>query len=96
MKRSLILLLLFFLNSPSAVSQAPSIEWQNDIGGDNPDFVCCIEQTTDGGYILGGYSESPISGDKTEDQLLIDYWILKLDVLGNIQWQNTIGGNGGV
>lgn len=41
-----------------------------------------------------GYSKSGISGDKTEANLgIADYWVVKLDNLGNIQWQNSIGGS---
>ncbi len=72
-----------------------NIQWQNTIGGGNSDELNSIHQTTDGGYILGGSSESDISGDKTENRIGIagyDYWIVKTDALGNIQWQNTIGG----
>jgi hypothetical protein len=75
-----------------------NIEWQNTIGGDSTDVLTCVKQTSDGGYIIGGYSESPISGDKTEGVLgpeadYYDYWILKLDDTGIILWQNTIGGS---
>ncbi|MBK6641637.1 MAG: hypothetical protein IPG39_10555 [Bacteroidetes bacterium] len=46
------------------------------------------------GYILGGNSDSNISGDKTESGFgNYDYWIVKVDSLFNIQWQNTIGGS---
>ncbi|MBK9321332.1 MAG: T9SS C-terminal target domain-containing protein [Bacteroidetes bacterium] len=74
-----------------------SIQWQNTIGGAAFDRLNSVEQTNDGGYILGGYSTSNISGDKTEDRigtfiLASDYWIVKIDSLGNILWQNTIGG----
>jgi type IX secretion system substrate protein len=70
------------------------IQWQNTIGGSSEDHLYSISQTTDGGYIIGGLSDSDISGDKTEiSQGLSDYWIVKLDDLGVIQWQNTIGGN---
>ena len=74
---------------------AQEIEWQNTIGGSNRDYISMIHQTADGGYILGGYSNSNISGDKTENSNgLYDYWIVKTDAEGNIQWQNTIGGSG--
>ena len=70
------------------------IQWQKTIGGNNHDWLYSLEQTTDGGYILGGYSRSNISGDKTEDRVgFDDYWIVKTDSLGAIQWQNTIGGS---
>lgn len=68
-----------------------SIQWQNTIGGSNHDVLFSAQQTTDGGYFLGGYSISPISGDKTEDSLNNDIWVLKVDSVGVIQWQNTIG-----
>ena len=70
-----------------------AIEWQNTIGGSGDDNLWSAEQTADGGYILGGYSTSGISGDKTEAAIgLADYWVVKLDNSGNIEWQNTIGG----
>ena len=70
------------------------IQWQNTIGGQYGDWLRSVEQTTDGGYILGGYSSSNIFGDKTENSFaLTDYWIIKLDAIGNIVWQNTIGGD---
>ena len=72
-----------------------NIQWQNTIGGNGFDDLGSLQQTADGGYILGGKSNSNISGDKTENsQGVLDYWVVKLDASGNIQWQNTIGGNG--
>jgi hypothetical protein len=89
---ALIILASFLLNPTNA--QVPTIEWQNTIGGNQWEILMSVEQTNDGGYILGGYSQSGISGDKTEANLGgSDYWIVKLDGLGNIVWQNTIGGN---
>ncbi|MBK7853610.1 MAG: hypothetical protein IPJ79_00670 [Bacteroidetes bacterium] len=42
---------------------------------------------------MGGFSDSNISGDKTENSNGVeDYWIIKTDAAGNIQWQNTIEG----
>jgi hypothetical protein len=71
-----------------------STQWQHTIGGSADDYLFTMHQTFDGGYILGGVSESNISGDKSENCLgFWDYWIVKVDSLGNIQWDNTIGGN---
>ncbi len=58
------------------------------------DWPLAIEQTDDKGFIVGGLSNSNLSGDKTEASLgTYDYWVVKLDSLGNIDWQNTIGGS---
>ena len=70
------------------------IKWQRTLGGQYADELKSIEQTNDKGYILGGYSNSPISGDKSQDNFgLNDYWIVKLDEDGNESWQRTLGGD---
>lgn len=72
-----------------------TIQWQKTYGGEYSDLLRNMEQTKDGGYILGGYSNSPMSGDKTDANIGIgDYWILKIDDIGIIEWQKTYGGNG--
>ncbi len=70
-------------------------EWQKSLGGNQADYLYSIGLTQDGGYILGGSSFSGISGDKTDScRGLNDYWIVKLDARGEIQWQKTLGGAG--
>lgn len=88
---------LFFsiLGIFTAFSQDPAIIWQKTIGGSGTDFSTAFEATSDGGYIMGGYSISNISGEKTENSNGgTDIWIVKTDGSGNIMWQNTIGGSG--
>ena len=71
------------------------IEWQKTYGGQYADVLRSMEQTTDNGYILAGYSNSPISGDKTVSNKGIgDFWIIKINDTGEIQWQNTYGAEG--
>lgn len=71
------------------------ITWQKTLGGSGIDSARSIIETSDGGYVVGGTSNSSISGEKTENSYGgSDYWILKLDSLGGIQWQKTIGGSG--
>ena len=85
--------LFFSVSLQYSFSQAPSIQWQNTIGGTQDDLLICSDNTSDGGMILAGGSNSGISGDKTENAIgSWDFWIVKLDSLGNIQWQTTIGG----
>lgn len=97
-KQAFIALLSLFIIHYS-FSQTPPIEWQQTIGGNGNDWLYCLTQTTDGGYVLGGSSSSSISGDKSEGNFIgglynIDYWIVKINASGDIQWQNTIGGTG--
>jgi hypothetical protein len=67
--------------------------WDKDFGGTDYDFLYSIQQTTDGGYVLGGFSASGISGNKTQDTWgNYDYWIVKIDSLGNKQWDKDFGG----
>ena len=82
-----------FINTVSA--QFPEMSWQETFGGSLIDFTLQTAVTSDGGYIMAGTSESGISGNKTiagygND----DYWIIKLDAIGNIQWQKLFGGSG--
>lgn len=71
-----------------------NIVWDKTYGGTGTDRVTCIIETEDGGYLIGGESDSTISGDKTENSKGgIDIWLIKIDNLGTIVWQKTLGGN---
>lgn len=70
-----------------------NIEWQNSTGGEDVDRAYSVAVCADGGYIVNGESSSPVSGEKTEAVGGNDYWIVKFDALGNIMWQNAIGGD---
>jgi len=70
-----------------------NIEWQKTFGGSFDEEARAIKQTTDGGYIVVGYSCSN-DGDVTGNHGGADYWILKLDASGNIEWQKSLGGTG--
>lgn len=71
-----------------------TIEWQNTIGGAGQEFAYAVHQTPDGGYLIGGQSDSGISGDKTENSFGdSDYWVVKLNSSGVVQWDKTVGGS---
>lgn len=70
-------------------------QWDKTIGGNGADFLADIRQTSDGGYILAGSSQSGLSGDKSKGSLNHDAWIVKLSASGSIEWDNTLGGNDG-
>src|SRR5690606_34288354 len=68
-------------------------QWQKALGGSSGDEAQSIQQTADGGYIVAGLSWSN-SGDVIGNHGISDYWVVKLDGNGNIQWQKALGGSG--
>lgn len=70
-------------------------EWQLSFGGSKSDYLMSINQTPDNGYILGGYTESGVGGDKnTVSYGKKDIWIIKLNAKGIQEWQKSFGGIG--
>ncbi len=67
------------------------IEWEKVLGGNDVDIANSIQQTNDGGFIIAGFTESH-NGDVSEYFGYKDGWIVKLDSIGDIQWQKSIGG----
>jgi len=69
------------------------IQWQKSFGGTNIDKATSVLATSDGGYLVLGYSKST-DGDITADTNhgAYDVWLLKLDSAGTILWQKTYGG----
>jgi hypothetical protein len=68
-----------------------TIEWQKSLGGAGYDHLISMQQTIGGGYILAGYSNSN-DGDVSGNHGLTDYWLVKLNNIGTIEWQKTLGG----
>jgi len=73
--------------------------WKKTFGGSGDDKAYTVQQTTDGGYIVAGASNSAIvdvNGTLTSsgNHGNSDYWIVKLDTSGNIMWQKSLGGSG--
>jgi len=69
------------------ITSTGTIRWQKTFGGSASDQAYIVQQTSDGGYIVGGHTYSYGNGSN-------DAWILKLDYAGSIQWQKTYGGSG--
>lgn len=67
--------------------------WDKDYGGTDHDYLNDIAQTADGGFLIGGYSLSDVSGDKSQARWgLYDLWVVKTDSAGNLQWEKDFGG----
>ena len=85
-------------------SQSGFIEWQNPFPGADDNDITSIIQTKDGGYMIGGIMDT---GDNDDDETYSDnkvakalharheqddFWIIKMDSRGVIQWQKNYGG----
>lgn len=69
-----------------------NIIWQKCYGGSSNDRAYEFQQTNDGGFIIGGSSSSN-DGDVSGNHGGVDYWVTKLDINGNLQWQKSYGGS---
>jgi hypothetical protein len=68
------------------------LQWQKTLGGSGSDKATSVQQTADGGYIVAGYTNST-NGDVTGNHGSNDFWVVKLNSTGLLQWQKTYGGN---
>ncbi len=64
---------------------AGNLQWTKTIGGAGNDVGYSIIQTSDGGYAIAGITGSFGAGGS-------DFYVVKLDSAGNLQWTRTIGG----
>jgi hypothetical protein len=63
-----------------------SILWEKEYYGGGGEIFYTIKEITDGDYIVAGYTASFGAGEN-------DYWVLRLNPDGSIQWQKTYGGS---
>ncbi|MDX1911560.1 MAG: T9SS type A sorting domain-containing protein [Saprospiraceae bacterium] len=69
-----------------------NLEWQKCYGGSDIDEGWEAQMTSDGGYIIVGWTESN-DGNIVFNHGLTDVWVIKLDANAEIEWQKTYGGS---
>jgi hypothetical protein len=62
-----------------------NVEWNQTFGGPLYDRAFSMIATSEGGFALAGPTSSFGNG-------LRDFWLVKTDVMGNIEWNQTYGG----
>ncbi|UKM65831.1 hypothetical protein GSB9_02402 [Flavobacteriaceae bacterium GSB9] len=67
-----------------------NITWQKTYGGTGNDRGNELIQTHDEGYALIGFSKSD-DGDVTDNHGANDFWVIKTDSTGEIEWKKSYG-----
>lgn len=62
-----------------------NIDWAETYGGDGDDHAYSVQVTSDGGYVMAGFSEA--LAEKWSDA-----WVIKTDDRGRVEWNRTYGG----
>ncbi len=62
-----------------------NIQWVKAYGGTGADTAWSVQQTSDGGYVVAGYTRSFGASN-------LDIFLIKTDEFGNVQWAKTYGG----
>jgi hypothetical protein len=86
---SILGLFVLFTSVLVASVDASSVVWSQTYGGEDWDSLEAVIQTSDGGYALAGRTKSFGSG-------VYEFWVIKTDSLGNVQWNKTYGAGSAV
>lgn len=70
-----------------------NILWENCFGGSLAERASSVIECNDGGFLLCGHADSNNSGDVSGSNGETDYWIVKSDPVGTLQWQKCLGGS---
>jgi|GEM_PF-722656 len=87
-------LLICMIWSGTIVAQIEPL-WDRSYGGSRWEELNSAEETTDGGYILAGFSSSLVNdGDVTAaNEGVGDFWMLKTNSQGDKEWDARFGGD---
>ncbi len=89
---SSLVFILFSIHIAASQAQSLVIGWQRTFGGSGNDILQDIYPTADSNYILIGLTDSNNIDVSCELKGKHDIWVIKMDPLGNIIWQQCLGG----
>lgn len=90
-----LLLLPIRINAQINYSAPGMIQWDKTYSGSASDALNSILALPDGGYLLGGNSQSNPAFEKSDSSRgRSDYWLIRVDDEGNKIWDKTYGGSG--
>jgi hypothetical protein len=93
-KQFLILVSALFISQISFAQINLAKQWDHAFGGSDVEILTALIHTSDGGFLLGGFSKSDTSGEVSEvTRGGRDYWIVKTDSNGNKLWDKRFGGS---
>jgi Secretion system C-terminal sorting domain len=75
------------------IDGAGNLLWEKTYGGSQSEMARSCVQAPDGNYYVMGSTNST-NGDVTGNHGSGDFWVLKLDTIGNLIWQKALGGTG--
>jgi hypothetical protein len=82
---TLLFLSMFMSTFQAVLAQPPSTEWAKTYGSGTAELATSVVQTSDGGYAIAGLTYSHLSNE--------DFWLVKTDTMGVMEWNQTYGGS---
>ena len=85
MKPTTVLTASILLALSTLQAQGPDTLWTRTYGGSGSDVGQSVQQTSDGGFVVAGSTESFGAGES-------DIYLIRTDAQGNTLWTRTYGG----
>jgi len=94
MKVTLTYLLLIAAYLGYTQNQEISINWERAYGGTEEEAAYTLTSTSDGGFAFAGFTSSHNGDIQSGNFQSRDFWVVKIEKDGQIEWEKTYGGSG--